>query len=443
MAYTKIISDHERTGKAKDALTPIIITSMRPGEELADKTNPGLRVRCGATGTKSFFYRYKAASGALRQIKLGEFPPSGTMTLAAARKALAAAKTEREKGVDLQGAKQAVKVEAKVKREKEKVLGYTVGKMLDDYLENHVVPLRKEKGAAEVTRFLNSADLKLIRKRPAVEVTRNEAYNVITKIRNRGVTVLAGQIKTEIKAAYEHAMNAGIIDMAGNPFAFDMKGLTAKKRERVLKNHELVALLPWMRREYSETVADALFITLYCGVRSGDVCQIEASEVEEGDDGMVWTIPASKSKNKVMFRVMVPPQAAEIIRKRLAKHPKGWLFPARNPLKPIEQKVLGVEVWSHSPTCPNKVHSDKSKCPVAEWTPHDLRRTCRTVLSQLGCPMEVGEIILNHVTGGVRGHYDHYKFDKEKREWLNKWAEYVDALLTAENVVPFMSKSAA
>ncbi len=424
-------------------LTPVIIAGMLPGQELADPEFPGLRVRCGASGKKVFFYRYKASSGALRQIKLGEFPPSGTMTLATARKALAEKKTEREKGIDPQGAKQAVKASAKAEREKQRVLGYTVEKMIEDYLAGHVVPMRKAKGADEVTRFLNSGDLKVIRKRPAVEVTRNEAFNVITKIRARGVPVLAGQIKAELKAAYEFAMNSGVIDMAGNPFGFMLKGLVAAKRERTLSNAELAALIPWMRREYSETVADALLITLYCGVRSGEVCTIEAHEIEDSEAGMVWTLPADKSKNKVAFNVMVPDQAAAILRKRFEAHPTGWLFPARAKGKPIEQKVLGVEVWAHSPTCPHKTHANKSKCPVSNWAPHDLRRTCRTVLSRLGCPMEVAEAILNHTKAGVRGNYDLYKFDAEKREWLQRWADYVESIGNAENVVPLLGKAVA
>ncbi|MGZ5000560.1 MAG: tyrosine-type recombinase/integrase, partial [Methylomonas sp.] len=394
------------------------------------------------TGKKVFFYRYKAPSKALREIKLGEFPPTGSMTLAAARKALAEAKTAREKGVDLQGAKQTSKAEAKADRAKRKVLGYTVGKMIDDYLVGHVVPMRKAKGAEEVTRFLNSDDLKAIRKRPAVEVTRNEAFNVITKIRNRGVPVLAGQIKAELKAAYEFAMNAGVIDMAGNPFAFVLRGVTAAKRERTLNDSELLSLVPWMQREYSEAVADALLITLYCGVRSGEVCTIEAHEVEDGANGMVWTIPVSKSKTKVPFNVMVPVQAAAILRKRLGMHSAGWLFPSRKIGKPIEQKVLGVEVWAHSPGCNHPHHRLKAKCPVGNWAPHDLRRTCRTVLSRLGCPVDVGETILNHTKGGVRGNYDHYKFDAEKREWLQRWADHIDNLVSAENVVPFEKRKA-
>lgn len=424
-------------------LDGVIIAGMTPNMELSDPDNPGLRVRCGSTGKKTFFYRYRAPSGALRQIKLGEFPPTGTMTLAMARKALAAARTEREKGIDLQGVKQAVKAEAKIEREKQKVLGYTVSKLVDDYLAGHVEKERNAKGAAEVARFLNSDDIKSIRRRPAVGITRNEAFNLITKIRNRGVPVLAGQIKSELKAAFEFAMNAGVIDMAGNPFAFTLKGLVAAKRERTLSNAELVRLVPWIRQGYSETVADALLITLYCGVRSGEVCTVEAHEIVDSDNGMVWHIPALKSKTKAPFNVMVPPTAAAILRRRLAAYPRGWLFPSRDPKKHIQQKVLGVEVWAHSPNCPHSRHSNKSKCPVDGYTPHDLRRTCRTKLSELRCPVDVAEAILNHVKGGVRGNYDLYKFDVEKLEWLQKWDDYLTALLSADNVVAFDQGRAA
>jgi hypothetical protein len=55
----------------------------------------------------------------------------------------------------------------------------------------------------------------------------------------------------------------------------------------------------------------------------------------------------------------------------------------------------------------------------------------------LRCPVEVAESILNHVKGGVRGNCDLYKFDAEKREWLRRWNDYLSALLTSDNVLPF------
>jgi len=52
---------------------------------------------------------------------------------------------------------------------------------------------------------------------------------------------------------------------------------------------------------------------------------------------------------------------------------------------------------------------------LPRWTPHDLRRTAATKLSELGCPDEIIDAILNHVKKGVIGVYNRNKYDKEKR----------------------------
>lgn len=235
-------------------------------------------------------------------------------------------------------------------------------------------------------------------------------------------------------------MNSGVIDMAGNPFNFVLKGLVAAKRERNLNNAELVKLIPWMRDNYSDAVRDALMLTLLCGVRSGEACAIEAHEIEDLPDGMVWTIPKIKSKTGVAFNVMCPTQAAHIIRKRLESHPTGWLFPSRSGRRSIAQKNLGTEVWIHSSSCTIDRYRNKTRCPVNDWAPHDLRRTCRTNLSRMGCTMEVAEAILNHTKVGVRANYDLYGFDREKREWLQRWADHLDALTGSDNIMAFAQR---
>jgi len=68
-------------------------------------------------------------------------------------------------------------------------------------------------------------------------------------------------------------------------------------------------------------------------------------------------------------------------------------------------------------------------------TVHDLRRTAATGLAKLGCPRVVQDRILNHVDGSVSAIYDRHRYHAEARAWLQKWADYPDAL-TASNVVP-------
>jgi len=69
------------------------------------------------------------------------------------------------------------------------------------------------------------------------------------------------------------------------------------------------------------------------------------------------------------------------------------------------------------------------------WTVHDLRRTVATRLAKLGCPRVGQDRVLSHVDSSVSAIYDVHRYNAEAREWLQKWADYLEAL-TAHNVVP-------
>lgn len=76
------------------------------------------------------------------------------------------------------------------------------------------------------------------------------------------------------------------------------------------------------------------------------------------------------------------------------------------------------------------------------WTVHDLRRTVATGLAKLGCPRVVQDRILNHVDSSVSAIYDQHRYDAEARDWLQKWADYLEAL-TMRNVVPLSAAKVA
>lgn len=61
-------------------------------------------------------------------------------------------------------------------------------------------------------------------------------------------------------------------------------------------------------------------------------------------------------------------------------------------------------------------------------SPHDLRRTVRTGLSRLSCPAEIAEAVLGHSKKGIQGTYNLHAYEKECAEWLQKWADHLDAL---------------
>lgn len=59
---------------------------------------------------------------------------------------------------------------------------------------------------------------------------------------------------------------------------------------------------------------------------------------------------------------------------------------------------------------------------VPGWRPHDLRRTVRTRLGQLGIPSHIAELVLNYTVKGLQAVYDRHDYEKEKRKALNQCA---------------------
>ncbi|PHI31564.1 site-specific integrase [Budvicia aquatica] len=54
----------------------------------------------------------------------------------------------------------------------------------------------------------------------------------------------------------------------------------------------------------------------------------------------------------------------------------------------------------------------------------------RTGLSRLGCSSEVAEAILGHSHKGIEGTYNLHGYEAEYKVWLQKWADYLDMLVT-------------
>ena len=95
----------------------------------------------------------------------------------------------------------------------------------------------------------------------------------------------------------------------------------------------------------------------------------------------------------------------------------------------MQQKTIQSQVFYRQPYCVTRPESERPRLTVTHWAPHDLRRSSRTLLSKLGCPSEIGEIILGHLIPGVAGLYDLHKYDSQKQFWLGKLSDYLHTLL--------------
>src|SRR3990172_6728429 len=135
---------------------------------------------------------------------------------------------------------------------------------------------------------------------------------------------------------------------------------------------------------------------------------------------------------------MLPKQAVELLKSRQGID-QVYVSPPPRGDRHVAQKVLGFAQYYARQRDGDKPASDPIEVP---WTVDDLRRTVAAGLAKLGCPRVVQDRILNHIDSSVSAIYDQYRYDAEAPDWLQKWADYLEAL-TTRNVVPLPTAGVA
>ena len=84
-------------------------------------------------------------------------------------------------------------------------------------------------------------------------------------------------------------------------------------------------------------------------------------------------------------------------------------------------------------------------CGVRGWVIHDLRRAARTLLSRAGVSSDIAERCLGHAMVGVRGTYDRYAYEPEKRHAFEALATLVERITRSpsDTVVPISRAKSA
>jgi integrase len=194
-------------------------------------------------------------------------------------------------------------------------------------------------------------------------------------------------------------------------------------RDRVLSRDEIKVVLA-AARESTSTYAIIVEILVYTGQRRGEIAGLRHEWIDWQNHTI--TFPAAITKNKRPHTIPFGLRVAELLQKGKVK---GVLFPGRGVDTPFDG-------WSKS-----KPKFD-TRCPLPHWTLHDLRRTFATNLAALGVPVHVTEKALNHVsgtTGGIVAVYQRHTYEKEIREAMDAWEEYLTKLMRETQNVEHIS----
>jgi integrase len=408
---------------------------LLPGSHIVVHGCPGLRLEASTAG-KSWTYRYKI-NGRMRQVKIGKWP---AMPAAAAATRWQELRDLRDSGVDPSQQRKEQRLAAQAK-------AYTVANVVDDYYTGHLAINRKPAGANAVYARLVGA-VAGIAATPAATLTRRMAFDLIASLADKPVA--AKSVRNEMGAAWDLALDAGLLpEESPNWWRQIMAGKLRSKgalragqhkgtTQRVLSEAEIARLLAADFALLSPTVQDVLALYLWTGARGGEIVQMHANHITSESDGVWWTMPKETTKNArrasaADVRVPLIGRALAVVQRRIKDNPAGYVFAAKTKSGYTDQPGINSQVHFRQPYSNSRPEITRSRLSVTHWSPHDLRRTVRTMLASMGCPSEVAEAILGHMQPGIQGVYNKYAYDKERRHWLTLLAGRLEGLLAASS----------
>jgi integrase len=358
----------------------------------------GLRLR---DGKYTWIFQYKFGADHWR-LKLGTFPP---LTCEEARKRADAAKGQVADAKLGRGSHPAFERE-KQKHEakpKQKPQANTLLSFVSVYLDARRGSLRRSSYKTH-NRYLN-VSFKPLHGQALASITRGDVAAALASIEKENGPVAANRARATLSRFFRWAIGEGLCDQ--NPVVGTNRRDENDPRERSLSDAEAASV--WLSAPDSD-YGRILKLILLTGCRRVEIGSLKWSEINT--EAETITLPRERTKNHQEHVVPLSGAAMEIINS----------IPRREGYEHVfgQTPRAGFSNWSKRKEALDKVVNFKEP-----WTVHDLRRTVRTGLGELGIQPHIAEAVLNHIPPKLIRTYDRNKYESEKRDALDKWAAHL------------------
>jgi integrase len=374
----------------KRKLTPKTIEHLkaegRRRREVWDTTLPGFGIRAYGTGRKVWFVIARV-KGRQRRFTIGTYPVL----------ALGEARTKARKILR--------DVQMGLYDESPGPISTTLGEAVALFVTLYAKP--KNRGWRETERILGK--FALLYDRPLDEIRRAEIVRVLDTLVANGTPYRVNRALSAIKKLLNWALNRGMIDV--NPIAGQRMPTKECARDRVLSDDELGRLI-CAAKAGGYPFGTIYLMLLLTGQRRGEVSAMRWSEIDL--QRRLWTIPAARAKNGHAHEVPLSSPVIDILRQVPRFLHSDFVFTTNG-----QRSVSGFGRA--------KGRFERAVGSI-DWRVHDLRRTAASGMARLGIPPHVIEKVLNHRTGvisGVAAVYNRYGYAEEKRDALERWAQWV------------------
>lgn len=389
------------------------VDTARPKEKpykLSD--GGGLYLLVNPNGSRYWRMKYRV-SGKEKLLALGVYPE---VTLADARVKRDEAKRGIAGGIDPNEAKREEKIarEANVRNTFKEIA-----------CEWHASKLYKwsDGYASDIMEAFNKDVFPYIGKKPIAEIKPLELLNVLRRMEGRGATEKAKKVRQRCGEVFRYAIVTGRAEYNPAPDLTSAMQGHESRHYPFLNTSELPAFFDALS-SYSGSmlVVLAARLLIITGLRTGELRGATWQEIDA--DAAVWEIPAERMKMRRPHIVPLSSQAQAIIariREMTGRYPH--MFPGRNdPRKTMSEASI------------NQVF--KRIGYGGRVTGHGFRHTMSTILHEQGYNTAWIETQLAHVDkNSIRGTYNHAQYLDGRREMLQWYADYMDALEHRENVI--------
>jgi integrase len=245
---------------------------------------------------------------------------------------------------------------------------------------------------------------------PLTAIDRRTLSSLLSSVADTNGPTAAANLHSSLSGYFTWLIGEGLLDE--NPMLHANKPKPHPARDRVITEDELRTL--WTALG-DDDYGDIVKLVIYTAARRGEIGDLLWDEIDF--DKATIELPAARMKNNRPHLIPLSEPALAILRKR-QRNGRDHVFGQR-----------GFQDWSRSRAAlDNAIGGERP-----DWVLHDLRRLASTVMhDKLGIQPHIVERVLAHVghQSGVAGTYNRAEYINEKRRALDKWAAYVDAVVT-------------
>ncbi|MBB5202828.1 integrase [Inhella inkyongensis] len=346
--------------------------------EYSDTGVVGLKLAVGRGGLKTFWFRY-LAHGRRRAARIGQFPG---IDLAQARQTAQEMRAIVDRGGDPLN-----------ERDRRKAMP-----TFEEFVRDEYLPFAKQMGKKSVADDEAKLRMYLVPKLGKLRLSDikkrdiQEHHAAMTQTHARAT---ANRHLALLSAIFRRAVEWERVDT--NPCQGVAQHKETNGRETFLSPEQCAALFAAMADDPNQTAVAALKLLLMTGARRDEALKArwEQVDLQRG----TWLIPTTKSGRA--RTVVLSRQAIELLQAQPSRGTEGWVFPGRDPSKPL-----------HDPRKTFLRCLAKANIKGAvQVRIHDLRHTAASLMVSQGISLFLVQKMLGHSAPTMTQRYSHLADD--------------------------------